>query len=278
MSASRETWRAAVYDRAAWQWPIAQWLVASSFLALALAIFLLVRRASGALIAPLPPLALFATAAGLYTWVWSVRLAWSCRANRDSIVSRHTDRMIIVWLPQLALMLVAVACSYPGRRVVDWLAWLPVIVANSVGSQVVARWRQSRVDSAAVVPPAATIALRTYPSLPAAAADLSAATDDPGIMLQQLNRSRAPDGRETVHGTLVAEFAPEERTTALHVAFCPPFETLPHVEVEVADGPDASVKVAQVLHNGARIEVRLSEPVKTSTAVLLAIAAEGHGN
>jgi hypothetical protein len=50
------------------------------------------------------------------------------------------------------------------------------------------------------------------------------------------------------------------------------------VEVEVADGPDASVKVAQVLHNGARIEVRLSEPVKTSTAVLLAIAAEGHGN
>ena len=59
------------------------------------------------------------------------------------------------------------------------------------------------------------------------------------------------------HGTVVAEFAPGERTTIVHVAFCPPFELLPQVEAEIADGPDASVQVTQVLHHGARLDVRL---------------------
>ena len=137
MSASEATWRDVVRGRAARQWPIAQGLITPIFLALGLAIFLLVRRASGALVAPLPPLALFATAAGLFAWVWSVRLAWSWRANRDAVVTPQIDRMIVVWLPQLTLMLVAVACSYPGRRAVDWLVWLPVIVANSIGPQLI---------------------------------------------------------------------------------------------------------------------------------------------
>ena len=107
---------------------------------------------------------------------------------------------------------------------------------------------------------------------------VSESIDDSGTLLQQMSRSRTAEGHESIHGTLVAEFSPGERTATLHVAFCPPFEKLPHVAAEIADGPDASVKVAQVLHNGVRLEVRLSEPAEFSTAVSLEIAAEENTN
>ena len=60
-------------------------------------------------------------------------------------------------------------------------------------------------------------------------------------------------------GTLLAEFAPGERTTTLYVAFCPPFERLPRVEVESS----ADVKTVQVLHQGAQFEIRRSGPANS---------------
>jgi hypothetical protein len=95
-----------------------------------------------------------------------------------------------------------------------------------------------------------------------------------GTLLQQLTRSRDADGCESIQGRLVAEFAPGERTISLHVAFCPPFEQVPEVEAEAADGPDASVQVAQVLHNGARLEVRLQRPAAVAVNVSLEFVAQ----
>jgi hypothetical protein len=136
-----------------------------------------------------------------------------------------------------------------------------VIVLMSVGPQLLNRWYRretARPTNAAPNPP---LEKATEP------------TDEPGVLLQQLSRSRDAEGHEMVHGTMTAEFAPGERNTVLHVAFCPPFESLPQVEAEIADGPDASVKVAQVLHNGARFEVRLTQPTAEAAIVSLEIVA-----
>jgi hypothetical protein len=147
---------------------------------------------------------------------------------------------------------------------VDWLVWLPVIVTNSVGPQVIEQWR--RTHKVAVIP-------SRHSSSAATPANIGEPIEEAGTLLQQLHRSRAADGRETILGTIVAEFAPGERMATLHVAFCPPFEILPQVEAEIADGPDASVKVAQVLHNGARLDVRLVQPAIEATTVSLEIVA-----
>jgi hypothetical protein len=77
-----------------------------------------------------------------------------------------------------------------------------------------------------------------------------------------------------MRGKLIAEFAPDERTTSLHVAFCPPFARLPEVEAEAVNGPDVSVHVAQVLHNGARIEVRLQQAAAERINVSLEFFAQ----
>jgi hypothetical protein len=58
-----------------------------------------------------------------------------------------------------------------------------------------------------------------------------------------------------------------ERQTTLYVAFCPPFELLPTVEANANGDYEADVKLAQVLHNGAQLDVRLSEPADEAVAV-----------
>jgi hypothetical protein len=94
-----------------------------------------------------------------------------------------------------------------------------------------------------------------------------------GVPLQQITRYRAPDGTHAIHGTLLAEFAAGERMATLHVAFCPPFERLPTVEAEAVDDSEADVKVAQLLHNGVQIEVRLPEPADESACVTIELLA-----
>jgi hypothetical protein len=264
MSATEGSWPAEGRVNGVLLWPIAQGFIASIFLAFGLAAFLLVRRATGALTAPLPPLPLLVTAVAMLGWVWAVRYVWASSIHRG-VFSARSDRFLAVWLPALTLIFVAVACSYPGRRAVDWLVWLPVIVANSIGPHVAERRKRLPAESAVL---ARRTSADTLPMNPIEPLDRSS------TLLQQLSRSRDTDGRETIQGTIVAEFAAGERVATLHIAFCPPFESLPQVEAEIANGPDGSVKVAQVLHNGARLDVRLPQAAIEAVAISLEFAAQ----
>jgi hypothetical protein len=93
------------------------------------------------------------------------------------------------------------------------------------------------------------------------------------IRIQQLTRYRATDGTQSIHGTLLAEFEPGDRTATLHVAFCPPFERLPTVEFEAIDDSDVTVKILQLLHNGVQFEVRLPQPPDEKHALAIEMVA-----
>jgi len=94
------------------------------------------------------------------------------------------------------------------------------------------------------------------------------------VVLQQLTRVRTRRGNDIIRGTLVAEFPVGERYATLYVAFCPPFERLPVVQTDSADDFDATVKLAQVLHNGAQIEVRLTEPAEEFLRICVDFVAQ----
>jgi hypothetical protein len=153
----------------------------------------------------------------------------------------------IAWLAPFALALFAIACSFPGGRAIDWIVWLTVAAVYGLVPMTPARrsspaaWRATDVESE--------------------------------VLLQQVSRSRTAEGADLVHGTLVAVFTPGERTATLHVAFCPPFEFLPTVDAEPVDGPDCSVKVEQILHQGARLEVRLARAGTTYERVTVEFIA-----
>jgi len=151
-------------------------------------------------------------------------------------------------LPIVAILLFALALSYPGTRLVDWLVWLAGIAAALVGPpRVLAVGRRSSTSSKK--------------------------QRGQQFLIQDLKRYRSAEGHESVRGTLAAEFTAGQRTAILYAGFCPPFEFLPHVTAHVTSEAPASVKVAQALHNGLQLEVRLPRAAATRQVVAVVLTA-----
>lgn len=223
------------------------------------AVVLIVRRATGALSAPLPALQLVTTAVVVAAWAWTVRSLWRRWIPADATSPSVADH-IAGWLPPVSLLLFAVACSWPGGRWIDWLVWLPIIAIDWFGPWT---WPAPASDSLPAVEEAVT------PAVPG-----EVVAEDQ--VLQQLTRVRRPDGSEMVQGRLAAQFAPGARVVTLHAAFCPPFARLPQVEAEVADGPDLTVRIVQVLASGVRIDVQLERAAdRAQCATVEIVAIEG---
>ncbi|MFI4875707.1 MAG: hypothetical protein ACIALR_10230 [Blastopirellula sp. JB062] len=98
-----------------------------------------------------------------------------------------------------------------------------------------------------------------------------------GNVSQQLTRAKEAT-TEVVYGYLRADFAAGHRHQTLHVAFCPPLAGIPEVEICQVEGPEVSVKVAEVEAHGARVELRRSGPHDDSTTVLLELHAAAEGD
>jgi hypothetical protein len=195
--------------------------IGSTFVVLTLGLFLVARRATGDVTSPLPLALLIPTAAILVALGCLMRLGTG--SLRASLLS--------FWLPAIAIFLFAIGLSYPGARVAHWFVWVAAYATLVLGPRWLAKIRH-RI-------PAIARKRRGH------------------RLIQDLRRYRTIEGRDVVRGTLAAEFPPGKRTETLWVGFCPPFEFLPQVTVHATGDASASVKVAQVLHNGAQLEVRL---------------------
>ena len=223
--------------RTARAWPLRYLAAASCFLALSLGLFLVARRAAGALSSSGRIEIVALTALLLVAWAWLVRSTF-LRERAVNLIHlagelRSWDSPFAIWLPLIVTSLFAIGCSYPFARALDFIVWSVALAAVIWG------------------PRFALPARRSSPSI-----DDEICADS---ILQELTRYRLADGREAVRGTLRADFAAGQRSTTLYVAFCPPFERLPQVDTSVLDGPPATVKRLQVLHQGAQLEVRLAE-------------------
>ena len=154
----------------------------------------------------------------------------------------------------------ALSVSLPTASAMGLLAlWLPVALEEGWS------WRQWFAGRPVGVPPlggkavgvppeAVTTNEPKVPTLDSALSELALADT---TVTQHLVRRQEPNGIETISGCLRATFLPGQRTVNVHVPFCPPLATLPPCSAETIDGPPARVKVAQVLPQGARLEVRL---------------------
>jgi hypothetical protein len=214
---------------------------------LAIAAFFLTRRAIGALEAPLAVVPMLVTALLVAVWAILVREL----SQRNAIVTA---------LAILGTLMFAVACSYPGTRIIDWLVW-PLVMFSTVLLPPLSPQVDGDLEAVENVP----VKIMTD-----AGEEVEA---DSELVLQRVTRCRTADGQETISGQLLAEFAPGERQSTVYVGFCPPFERLPEIEVNLADDFDATVKPTQIRHNGAQFEVRLAEPAEECFRVLLEFAA-----
>jgi hypothetical protein len=250
-------------------------LLAVLVLLLAFALLLATRRLSGALRTPLSTAALLALGGLLALFAGGLRGAWQGVARSTATWG---DRLMR-YGPSVALWTTVGCVSLAGSPLLGLaLCWLLIIAAELWHWKPWSRALPSRPASPRSRPAAddsGTLRLDTPSELAKAGRydleDLAEEDDLPANVVQRLTRARDASGTDVLDGSLRADLAADQRTTSVHVAFCPPFASSPEVSVEQTAGPDATIKVAQVLPYGTRLEVRLARLPQQPSTVTLAI-------
>ncbi len=256
------------------------------------------RRAFGAFDQP-PPLDFVLAAAGLA--IAGGEIAWRL-ADRENVATRRRVTLAMaatMWL--LAAGLTAPAGATPGQTNISLAIWGFVAAIATF----VAWSRLERLDALSRNSPIRLVASPEAPSVGPSFAMLAAAeallanrgpiaaehlasesslTDDSFLaddapladdIVQQLTRREEPDGVHWVSGRVRVRFDTGQRVAHAHVAFCPPFLATPSCEVETIAGPDADVKISQLLPHGARFETRLDVAAAEPSEVVIEFASGG---
>jgi hypothetical protein len=230
------------------------------FWLLALTVWLVARRVSGGLRAPLPSKALWCAAAGASL----AAIAIACSFNRVvSPVAGRTLRIGLASLLVVTLVVLGASISLPESGTLGLAgAWATLSAAGC--------WLLTR--SGRTLAPAVTFPGRSSAFDASASGDLIAgdAGAFPVQVDQQWTRARDDDGQAYVEGMARVTFAAGQRTAHLHLAICPPLEHPPEVEAEQVAGPPAQVQVGLTLPQGVRVDVRRLESIDAEDSVIVA--------
>jgi hypothetical protein len=229
-------------------------------LLVAAALMVVARRLAGALANPLEPAVMFATGVLVAMASTAIRIGWL----RSTTVcpTPRLDRTIMI-VTSLAVLALGIGLCLPNTPLVGMSLLCTLLLAEEVWAW--AWYRPKRGQncfSPAQMPtpvPAGTI----NSSDPFSAAEVT----------QRLTRSQTADGAEELSGWVRMAFAAGQRTGNVHVAFCPPFEATPELDVEQIDGPEARIKTAQLMPYGARLDLKLAATAEEPTSVVLQFSA-----
>lgn len=236
--------------------------VALGLLLLAIAGGLLVaRRIAGALVTP-PSAATFAmvgmllAAAGL-----------GFRRVLEDMPLAGQVRLALHALPGGVALLWLAALSLPDSGWALALLFAPVLFAEgwSWGRLVPAETPTDGDQPQAVASPAAVAPTQPDGVVP----DIDEPVEREAETNLQQTRRRDGDAGDVLEGWVRVDFAAGQRHAAAHVAICPPMERNPTCYAELADGPDAAVKITQAMSFGVRLEVKLAEPAEEPTSVIV---------
>ncbi len=240
-------------------------------LLVALGLLLVWRRAVGALESPLPVPALLAAG------ILFSGLAAAARLPRQVLGGEASARRrfrFAALLPTAALAMLGCALTLPGTSAPGLVALWGLVALEEAWAWggLVRKQGPRSAGSAPAEPDAAAVTEPAVPlPVPPATPDAASLPDDD--VLQQFTRSRDASGAERLAGWLRVGFAPGQRTESVHVAFCPPFERTPHLNVEQSAGPAVRVKTAQLLPYGARLDLKLGATAGEFEWVLLEFTA-----
>jgi hypothetical protein len=236
---------------------VAAWM--ATLAVLAVAMLIVGRRLMGAFSERLTLGPLVATLVAALTVLAAARLLLPPHGH--ALAER--ERVALAWCGTFALLALCLGCAPPSLTSFQWLAWVPLLAIEYAS-------RMRLLAPPVELPPDDGPELRSVaPAVP----HVVGADPDDQYVLQELIRTRTADGVESIRGTLRAEFIAGQRHATLHVGFCPPLERLPEMEVDLVDGPDATVKVTQALAHGATFELRLAEPAEEASRVVVEFSA-----
>jgi len=232
---------------------------------LVIGLLLVARRLAGALSLDLAIWPLTITLLAAAVFILGGRAAW----RHFGVVTAKDLELAFAWAGTAAILLLSIGCAWPSTESFAWVMALPLLVFDHFSRVAFLNTRNSSRGVHPRGPSGETVATSDVPPLTPPFEE----GESEGAPLQQLTRVRNAEGIESIHGTLTADISAGQRHATLHVGFCPPLEGSPTIEVEVVDGPDATVKVVQAFAHGARFELRLAEPADEECRVAIEFAA-----
>jgi len=196
-------------------------------------------------------------------------IGWSFlpRAANDRVTLLRA--LVLYALPSIVSLLVLLALTLPFDRpawLVGAAAWLMFAAVEALTWRVF--YRRVIPRSHAVVAAPAVTAVRAVERERIVDSDSL-----PSDVIQQLTRTRDEMGIETIAATVRVDFPTGDRQQVVHLAFCPPLEGVPTLELEPLDGPEAELKSTLVQSYGVRIEARLLEAAEGPQSLLMQIYA-----
>ncbi|MBN2292817.1 MAG: hypothetical protein JXM70_10350 [Pirellulales bacterium] len=262
------------------------------------------RRLAGALYEPLDAVTLAITAVALAAVSLTVRLLAQGSHSASPRASLWLVALILL-VPTAAIVAVGISLSLPGTPVAGLALLWTILAVGELSGLVLARFatetaraalrlgrlsgglprklklavsdrvvdRRLRIDAAHEP---ATQVVEQPATQPQTETDFDESTFDvppDRSVTQQVTRLQSSDGSEIMTGWLRASFEPGQRTASVHLAFCPPFSTMPSVEVEQVDGPPGRIKTVQLLPYGARFDLKLFNDAEEPLDVLLQFTA-----
>ncbi|MFP6667730.1 MAG: hypothetical protein VB876_10480 [Pirellulales bacterium] len=246
-------------------------------LLLAVGFGLAIRRIAGGLHEPLSAAGFLLV--GLALAVISTMLRFGAPATMLRSGANLAQRGFVVLAPPLAVAVICISICLPGSSNIG-LCGLWLIVVATEGAFCLFVRSRFRIGG----PPQPTRSLDEQQQVEKKsperldAADVTATSQGLAAnLLQQFHRGADKDTGEYCHGMIRATFVAAQRTDTLHLSFCPPFYSTPELHVEQTEGPDAQVKVTQLLPYGARLEVRLASAPETDVQAVLEFTALERG-
>jgi len=241
-------------------------------------VFLSARRLSGAFVQPLgtTDLALAAISLGLLAVGARIATAFCLPETRSA------TSLVALLLPTAALVLIAASLSLPGTAQLPLVIFWTLLVAEEV---VVLDLLLRRLPKGAV--PVSSVKIETQVKRSTSDVEpfaededsseenssLDASTLDPSVT-QKITRASGEDGTEVIHALLRGDFVVGQRLVTLHVAFCPPLQGIPHIDLNQSAGPSVRIQATQVQPFGMRIEARLERAADSPQSVTIELLAQ----
>ncbi len=271
-----------------WNFPTAECghasIVAFTGIFVCAALMLALRRVSGALVHPLSIAMLIPT--GFLSIITAFGIRTLRRHSSDRSASSRGDLIMDILLGT-SLLIFTATLSLPGTNAWGLGCFWLLIAAFEIwawaprAGQWLRRLRHKKTGPEQLrIDPHQSVAAHIEPvsRLSSVISDSLAAPIWPAKgVIQQLTRSSTAQGGDMLCGRLRLDLLAGQRTGNLHVAFCPPFAGTPEITALQVDGPEARIKIAQLLPYGVRLDVKLIAPSDESASVLVQFTARAAG-
>ena len=247
---------------------LTSWTIASAqYVLLSLSILMVARRVLGAATQPLSGGWLVAVA--IVVASFAVISRWCQRQVGNAPPGWPTE--LVWWIPTATMASLAIGLTLPGVSIGAVVAFMGIFFAEELFSLTIAGryglkigngifrpslfWGRKTTDDRRAASNVLTDAAATnHESSNALEEEFS--SDE--TVTQKVVRTETEEG-EMTHALLRSVLPSGQQTSWMHLAFCPPLRELPAVDVEQVEGPDATIRVGQILMSGVRLDIRLRE-------------------